>query len=139
MAVRAKSNSAKGTHGPKARPAATKTVTLPYTGQEFLASLDDDREVWIYGARVKNIPSHPAFQNCARMLARPYDALHDDKKRGANVLTMPTDWGGFTHRYFRAPTTVEERVAGRDARAEYDLDGWTVKDLVTPRPFDSLG
>ena len=23
--------------------------------------------------------------------------------------------------------------------AEYDLDGWTVNDLVTPRPFDSLG
>ena len=25
---------------------------------------------------------------------------------------MPTEWGGFTHRYFRAPTNVDEQVAG---------------------------
>ena len=44
------------------------TPTLPYTGKEFLDSLDDGREVWIYGERVKKITTHPAFQNCARML-----------------------------------------------------------------------
>src|SRR5881409_4447874 len=97
----------------------TQQVTLPYTGKEFLESLDDGREVWIYGERVKNITTHPAFQNCARMLARLYDALHDDHKRGQHVLTEPTEWGGFTHRYFRAPTTVEEQVAGRDAIAAW--------------------
>ena len=95
------------------------TPTLPYTGQEFLDSLDDGREVWIYGERVKQITRHPAFQNVARMLARLYDALHEDHRRGANVLTMPTEWGGFTHRYFRAPTTVEEQVAARDAIAAW--------------------
>src|SRR5205823_6084919 len=71
------------------------------------------------GERVKNITAHPAFQNCARMLARLYDALHEDHTRGAGVLTMPTDWGGFTHRYFRAPTTLPEQVAGRDAIAAW--------------------
>ena len=82
-------------------------ATLPYTGKEFLASLDDGREVWIYGERVKNIATHPAFQNTARMLARLYDALHEDHRAGRNVLAMPTEWGGFTHRYFVAPTTVD--------------------------------
>src|SRR5207245_9712220 len=96
-----------------------KTMMLPYTGKEFLDSLDDGREVWIYGERVKNITTHPAFQNCARMIARLYDALHDDHQSGKHVLTEPTEWGGFTHRYFRAPTTVEEQVAGRDAIAEW--------------------
>src|SRR5262245_45530730 len=95
--------------------ATGEKVTLPYTGKEFLESLDDGREVWIYGERVKNITAHPAFQNCARMLARLYDALHDDHQRGTHVLTEPTEWGGFTHRYFRAPTTVDEQVAGRVA------------------------
>jgi len=38
----------------------------PYTGKEFLDSLDDGREIWIYGERVKNITQHPAFQNTAR-------------------------------------------------------------------------
>src|SRR5215510_16397688 len=100
-------------------PQAAKGVTLPYTGKEFLDSLDDGREVWIYGERVKKITAHPAFQNCARMLARLYDALHADHQSGRNVLTTATDWGGFTHRYFRAPTTVDELVAGRDAIAEW--------------------
>ena len=49
---------------------------LPYTGKEYLDSLDDGREVWIYGERVKNITEHPAFRNTARMIARLYDALH---------------------------------------------------------------
>src|SRR5207245_1673939 len=77
------------------------------------------RRGWIYAERVKNITTHPAFQNCARMLARLYDALHDDHQSGKHVLTEPTEWGGFTHRYFRAPTTVEEQVAGRDAIAAW--------------------
>src|SRR5215471_9034765 len=95
------------------------TTTLPYTGKEFLESLDDGREVWIYGERVKNITTHPAFQNTARMLARLYDALHEDHRAGRHVLTTPTEWGGFTHRYFVAPRTVEEQVAARDAIAEW--------------------
>jgi 4-hydroxyphenylacetate 3-monooxygenase len=44
---------------------------------------------------VKNITTHPAFQNCARMIARLYDALHDDHQSGKHVLTEPTEWGGF--------------------------------------------
>ena len=60
----------------------TEPVTLPYTGREFLESLDDGREVRIYGERVKNITAHPAFRNCARMLARLYDALHEDHAAG---------------------------------------------------------
>jgi len=53
------------------------------------------------------------------MIARLYDALHTDHKSGKNVLTMPTEWGGFTHRYFKAPKTLEEQVGGRDAIAEW--------------------
>jgi 4-hydroxyphenylacetate 3-monooxygenase len=95
------------------------TISVPYTGQEFLDSLDDDREIWIYGDRVKRITEHPAFRNSARMLARLYDALHRDHKEGHNVLTCPTEWGGFTHRYFVAPRSAEEQVAARDAIAAW--------------------
>jgi len=63
------------------------TTTLPYTGSEYLDSLDDGREVWIYGERVKKITEHPAFRNCARMLARLYDALHEDYTGGRGVLS----------------------------------------------------
>jgi 4-hydroxyphenylacetate 3-monooxygenase len=102
------------------------TAVLPYTGKEYLDSLDDGREVWIYGERVKNIAGHPAFRNTARMIARLYDALHRDHAEGKNVLTCPTEWGGFTHRYFTAPRSAEEQVAARDAIAAWSrlTYGW---------------
>jgi 4-hydroxyphenylacetate 3-monooxygenase len=91
----------------------------PFTGKEFLESLRDGREVWIYGERVKDVTEHPAFRNPARMLARLYDALHDPATR--DVLTCPTDTGsgGYTHRYFRAPGTADDLVACRDAIAAW--------------------
>jgi 4-hydroxyphenylacetate 3-monooxygenase len=92
---------------------------LPYTGREYLDSLNDGREVWIYGQRVGNIAEHPAFRNTARMIARLYDALHEDYRTGRNVLTCPTEWGGFTHRYFVAPRSAEEQIAARDAIAAW--------------------
>ena len=62
MAVPAKPKPSK--RAPDTAPrAAAKKLTLPYTGKEFLESLDDGREVWIYGERVKKITTHPAFQN----------------------------------------------------------------------------
>ena len=99
---------------------------LPYTGSEFLDSLDDGSEVWIYGERIKNIAEHPAFRNTARMIARLYDALHRDHAEDKNVLSCPTEWGGFTHRYFVAPRSVEDLVAGRDAIAAWSrlTYGW---------------
>jgi 4-hydroxyphenylacetate 3-monooxygenase len=92
---------------------------LPYTGKEFLDSLDDGREVWIYGERVKNVAEHPAFRNTARMVARLYDALHVDHRDEKGVLTCPTEWGGFTHRYFVAPRSADDLIAGRDAIAAW--------------------
>jgi len=42
----------------------------PMTGDEYLESIRDNREIWIYGERVKDVTTHPAFRNTARMLAR---------------------------------------------------------------------
>src|SRR5581483_11904918 len=62
--------------------------TRPMTGEEYLESLRDDREVYLYGERVKDVTVHPAFRNPARMIARLYDALHDPKHSA--VLVAPT-------------------------------------------------
>ena len=37
----------------------------PFTGAEYLESLRDGREVYIYGERVKDVTTHPAFRNAA--------------------------------------------------------------------------
>jgi 4-hydroxyphenylacetate 3-monooxygenase len=91
----------------------------PFTGAEYLESLRDGREVYIYGERVKDVTTHPAFRNAARSIARLYDALHDDKTKGA--LTAPTDTGsgGYTHKFFRAARSREDLVAQRDAIARW--------------------
>jgi 4-hydroxyphenylacetate 3-monooxygenase len=99
--------------------AETAPRTRPYTGAEYLESLRDGREIWIYGERVKDVTTHPAFRNTARMIARLYDALHDPARQ--SVLTTPTDTGtgGFTHRFYKASRNAEELVAARDAIAEW--------------------
>ena len=51
--------------------------TKPFTSQEYFESLRDGREIWIYGERVKDVTTHPAFRNTVRMMGRLYDALHD--------------------------------------------------------------
>jgi 4-hydroxyphenylacetate 3-monooxygenase len=91
----------------------------PFTGQEFLESLRDDREVYINGERVKDVTTHTAFRNSARTLARLYDALHDPKTK--DVLTSPTDTGsgGYTHKFFRVAKSREELVAQQQAIAEW--------------------
>jgi 4-hydroxyphenylacetate 3-monooxygenase len=89
----------------------------PFTGAEFLESLRDGREVYIYGERVPDVTTHPAFRNAARTIAKLYDALHDPATK--DVLTGPTDTGsgGFTHKFFKVAHSREELIAQRDAIA----------------------
>jgi 4-hydroxyphenylacetate 3-monooxygenase len=91
----------------------------PFTGAEYLQSLRDGREVYIYGERVKDVTTHPAFRNSAATMAKLYDALHAEKTRP--VLTAPTDTGsaGYTHRFFRCARSREDLIAQRDAIAAW--------------------
>ena len=99
--------------------AATKNDVRPLTGTEYLDSLRDSREIYIYGERVSNITTHPAFRNSCRMVARLYDALHAPETKDA--LTCPTDTGngGFTHKFFRVDRSAEETLQTRDAIAQW--------------------
>lgn len=101
----------------------TRTGDL-LTGDDFLASLDDGREVWIDGEKVKSVVNHPAFATSAKSVARLYDQLHEPDLR--DVLTMDDASGIRTHRFFAPSYSAEELTAARDAiavwqRATY---GW---------------
>ena len=104
---------------PGAKAGAETRITRPQNGSEYLDSLRDDRTIFIYGERVKDVTTHPAFRNTARMVARLYDALHDPKH--ADKIMVPTDTanGGKTHAFFKAPKSLADLLAGRSAIAEW--------------------
>src|SRR4051812_24302298 len=91
----------------------------PFTGAEYLESLRDGREVYIYGERVDDVTKHPAFRNSARSIARLYDSLHDPRNK--EVLTCATDCGGgsFTHKFFRVARSREDLIGQREAIAAW--------------------
>jgi 4-hydroxyphenylacetate 3-monooxygenase len=102
------------------------TTARPMKGDEYLESLRDGREVWIYGEKVDDVTNHPAFRNGARSVARLYNALHEPETK--DVLTTSTDTGngGYTHPFFKAPMSAEDLVRGRDAIAAWQrmTYGW---------------
>jgi 4-hydroxyphenylacetate 3-monooxygenase len=105
------------TDGAPAGPKTTRAArpTRPLTGAEYIESLRDGREVYIYGDRVTDVTAHPAFHNPIRMTARLYDALHDPRTNA--VLTAPTDTGsdGYTHRFFTTPYSADDLAAHQRA------------------------
>ncbi|MER6949261.1 4-hydroxyphenylacetate 3-hydroxylase N-terminal domain-containing protein [Nonomuraea sp. NPDC000554] len=105
-------------HGP-AGTADRPPGPRPLNGAEYLESLRDDRAIYLYGERVKDVTTHPAFHNPARMVARLYDALHDPTTK--DTLTCPTDTGsgGYTHRFFTTPHSAEDLVADQRAIAAW--------------------
>jgi 4-hydroxyphenylacetate 3-monooxygenase len=82
-------------------------------GPRYLASLQDAREVYIYGERVPDVTTHPAFRNSCRSIARLYDALHDPKYK--EVLTTSDPLGHRTHKFFKPSTTAQELLEAREA------------------------
>jgi 4-hydroxyphenylacetate 3-monooxygenase len=91
----------------------------PFTGAEFLESLRDGRDVYIYGERVDDVTTHPAFRNAAASVALLYEALHAKETKAA--LTAPTDTGsgGYTHKFFKVAHSREDVIAQRDAIAAW--------------------
>jgi len=92
--------------------------TRPFTGEEYIESLRDGREVWFDGERVKDVTTHPAFRTPVRSIARLYDALHDP---ASGMVTVPTDTGngGRTHPFFKVPYTAQDLVDARNASAHW--------------------
>lgn len=94
---------------------ATAVTDELMTGAEYLESLRDGRQVYLYGEPVKDVTSHPAFRNAALSVSRLYDALHDEQHR--DVLTTVDHLGQRTHRFFTPSRSAAELMAAREAIA----------------------
>ncbi|MBV9413341.1 MAG: Pyoverdin chromophore biosynthetic protein pvcC, partial [Solirubrobacterales bacterium] len=93
------------------------TTSKLLTGEEYLESLRDGREVWIDGERVRDVTEHPAFRNAARSVARLYDALHDPRTRA--LMTAEDRHEIRTHRFFMPSYSPADLLASREAIAHW--------------------
>jgi 4-hydroxyphenylacetate 3-monooxygenase len=87
------------------------------TGSEYLERLQDGRAVYLYGERIADVTTHPAFRNSARSVARLYDTMADPAERDS--LTTVDRFGIRTHRFFTSSYTAQELLAARDAIARW--------------------
>lgn len=60
------------------------------TGQQYLDSLRDDREIWIDGERVKDVVNDPRFAGAAQSMAELYDMQHAPDLIDAMTYESPT-------------------------------------------------
>ncbi|PZW42984.1 4-hydroxyphenylacetate 3-monooxygenase [Humitalea rosea] len=74
------------------------------TGAQYLAGLQDGREVYIDGARVRDVTSHPALRPIIAAKARVYDLHHAEASKAA--LTYTDDAG--THSLLLNPPLTRE-------------------------------
>ena len=59
------------------------------TGADYLKSLNDGRQVFVEGERVKDVTTHPAFREAARSVARLYNIAADPANRELMTFTSP--------------------------------------------------
>ena len=59
------------------------------TGQRYIESLKDGREVWLDGEKVQDVSVHPAFTGMVHELARIYDLQHGEEFRDEMTFVSP--------------------------------------------------
>lgn len=84
------------------------------TGAQFIAGLQDGREVWYDGKRVEDVAHFPPFAAAVRSTATLYDLQHDPRYR--DTLTVESaEFGERIARPFEIPTTRDHLRLKREA------------------------
>ena len=60
------------------------------TGAQFLAGLQDGREIWLEGERVANVVTHPKLARMAATLAGVYDLQHKAENQDHMSFKSPS-------------------------------------------------
>jgi 4-hydroxyphenylacetate 3-monooxygenase len=84
------------------------------TGAEYLAGLEDGREIWFEGSRVSYVVEHPILGRMARTLAGLYDLQRDPAHQDELTYASPTS-GDPVALSFRQPRTVADLERRRRA------------------------
>lgn len=93
------------------------------TGDEYVASLRDGRQVMIDGERVADVTTHPAFRDAVRTVAGMFD-MSSTPENAALMTVADPDGGQRIHQCWSIP-----RNAG-DLRARHDaIEAWSRMNL----------
>ena len=76
------------------------------TGAEYIESIRDDRQVWINGEKVNDVPSHPYFKPLVDIRAHMYDMQHE--KAHADLLTYQDGSTGESNAMFYKPPKSQQ-------------------------------
>src|SRR5450432_3274645 len=68
------------------------------TGQQYLDSIRDDREVYINGERVKDVTRNPMLRPMIDIRARIYDMQHEAATRGILSFQQDGDWNAVANK-----------------------------------------
>jgi 4-hydroxyphenylacetate 3-monooxygenase len=81
------------------------------TGTQFLDGLQDARDIWLDGERIKDVRTHPALRRGAATLAHLYDLQHDAALADIMTYTSPTsgDAVGVSYMIPRTPDALLKR------------------------------
>ncbi len=93
------------------------------TGTEYLASLNDNRRVFVDGQAVENVVEHPAFAPITQSIAELYD-ISADASQGMQFESPET--GNTANLVYNIPRSTEDMRARRQAvtRWAHATHGW---------------
>jgi 4-hydroxyphenylacetate 3-monooxygenase len=92
------------------------------TGERYINSLKDGREVWLNGERV-DVTTHPAFAGILRELARLYDLQHTPEYRDQMTFVSPETGNRVSYSYL-LPRTLDDLLAKRRNTEIWMEESW---------------
>lgn len=85
------------------------------TGEDYLESLRDGREVWVHGERVDDVTEHPAFARVAREMARIFEQQHNPELQ--DKMSFVNDDGVRVSYSYSLPKNYDDLIKRRDNTA----------------------
>ena len=82
------------------------------SGKDYLASIADDRAVYVDGQRVRDVPVHPAFAPVATTIAELFDLASE---HSSSMTATSSETGGPINRVYRIPRSRDDLTAFRNA------------------------
>ena len=89
-------------------------------GKQYLEGLQDDRDVWIHGEKVKDVTTHPGLSRGAHTLAEFMDRQFDDKYK--DTITYEENDKTYATSYM-IPKSQED--IGRRGESFYEWAKWS--------------